>query len=348
MNVHGKNNSRHGPFGDHVQSFELLTASGELLTCSREERPELFFATIGGLGLLGAVVRLTLKLRRVYSGRLRVFATTARNLDESLERFESLLPKHDYVVGWVDAFARGSNLCRIEIHAASHLTPLEDPKGAASLNVAAQSLPTTLWGLPRAEVWRFMRPFANRPGMTLVNAVKFNLARIVRERTYLQSHAAFAFLLDYIPDWRLAYGDGGFIQHQLFVPYHCANRCIKQVLLTCQKAEIIPYLAVLKRHRPDPFLLSHALDGWSLALDFRITESTRTAVWDVTKRLTAQVLDVNGKFYFAKDAVLTPEDVERAYGHDRVKQFLVLKRDIDPTGLFGSDLSERVFATQTR
>ncbi|MGC4065733.1 MAG: FAD-binding oxidoreductase [Polyangiaceae bacterium] len=347
MNVHGKNNPKAGPFGDYVRSLTLLLADGSLVECSRTEHPELFCAVIGGLGLLGAVVRVSLELQRIESGQLRVRAVTAGDLAESLDRFEVLLATSDYVVGWIDAFAKGRSLGRGELHAATHLNLVEDPHGAATLSVAAQNLPATLFGLPREQLWKVMRPFCNPFGMSVINAIKYQLAKLNEPQTYLQSHAAFAFLLDYIPDWRLAYGDGGFIQHQLFVPKQNALGCLEAVLRTCQEHGEVPNLAVLKRHRPDDYLLSHGLDGWSLALDFRVTEQNRRAVWSLSERLTELVLDAQGKFYFAKDAVLRPGDVLRAYGKERVETFLELKRRYDPTGLFGSDLSVRVFSEPT-
>src|SRR5258707_780122 len=72
MNIHGKNNFRVGPFGDHVLDLDLMTPAGELMTLSRSQNPELFHAVIGGLGMLGAVTRVKLKLKKVDSGNLRV------------------------------------------------------------------------------------------------------------------------------------------------------------------------------------------------------------------------------------------------------------------------------------
>jgi hypothetical protein len=59
------------------------------------------------------------------------------------------------------------------------------------------------------------------------------------------------------------------------------------------------------------------------------------------------VLEAGGKFYFAKDAVLKPEQVMVAYGQQRVAQFLKLKQEMDRAGLFDSDLAERVFCSRT-
>lgn len=341
MNIHGKNNFRVGPFGDHVLALDLLTASGQVLHCSRDENRDLFHAVIGGLGLLGAVVRVRLKLKRVHSGRLRVTALTARNLAETFDVFESLLPTSDYVVGWTDCFAQRGGLGRSALHAANYLQPGEDPEGQETLHVERQGLPPTIFGMPRGALWRFMRPLTNGLGMKCINAAKYRSAQLTRGATYLQSHAAFAFLLDYVPNWRLAYGQGGLIQYQVFVPHDHARECFRDVLLICQRRHLVPYLAVMKRHRPDAYLLSHALDGWSLALDFRVTQRNRARLAELTRELTERVLAAHGKFYFAKDAVLNHADVERAYGADRLQQFQLLRQQVDPSHLYASDLTIR-------
>ena len=110
----------------------------------------------------------------------------------------------------------------------------------------------------------------------------------------------------------------------------------------CQREGLPPYLGVLKRHRPDPFLLSHALEGWSLAMDFRVTRANRERLWALTAKVTEQVLDVGGRFYFAKDAVLRSEDVERMFGAEPLRQFRALRDTVDPERLLSSGLSRRV------
>src|SRR6185295_7401611 len=60
-NVHGRG-LRFKPIIDQVESFKLLNHSGDLLTCSRHENPELFRLVIGGYGLFGIVTSLQLRL----------------------------------------------------------------------------------------------------------------------------------------------------------------------------------------------------------------------------------------------------------------------------------------------
>jgi FAD/FMN-containing dehydrogenase len=344
MNVHGKNNFKAGPFGDHVLDVDLLTPRGELIRCSREENPDIFHAAIGGLGLLGVITRVKLRLTPVDSGLLRVLPLRTRHLEDTFDQFEMRLPGADYLVGWLDCFATGSGLGRGVLHVANYLKPGEDPDPAGTLAPERQGLPASIMGVPRKELWRFMRFATNDPGVHLVNTLKYHSSWWEHGRSYLQSHVAFAFLLDYVPGWRLAYGKGGFIQYQVFVPHNTARACLRDVLERCQRAGIRSYLGVLKRHRPDNFLLSHALDGWSLALDFRVTDATRDRLWKLTDELTERVLAAGGRFYFAKDAVLTADQVRRAYGDERVQQFLDLKNRLDPQGLLANDLWRRAIA----
>jgi FAD/FMN-containing dehydrogenase len=114
------------------------------------------------------------------------------------------------------------------------------------------------------------------------------------------------------------------------------------VLSRCHSRGLPPYLVVLKRHRPDAFLLSHGLDGWSLAMDFPIGASRRADLWRLTGELTDIVLDAGGRFYFAKDAVLRAEDVVRAIGADRLRQFGTIKSRLDPEGILTSNLWRRI------
>ncbi len=306
MNIHGKNNWAVGPIGDHILDCELLLPTGEIRRCSREREAELFHAAIGCFGMLGCFLSLTLQLKRVHSGLLSVEPVSVRDLGEMIAVFEERKGRADYLVGWVDAFVGGRRAGRGLVHQANHLAPGEDPDPGRTLRASQQELPATLFGvLPKAALWRLMRPFVNHPGVRLVNAVKHHTSRISSGRSYRQSHAAFAFLLDYVPDWRLAYAPGGLIQYQSFIPAERAATVLGAQLDLCRKRGHLPYLAVLKRHRPDAFLMTHALDGFSLALDFPVTGGGAKSLWALTADLDRMVVEAGGRFYFAKDSTLS-------------------------------------------
>ncbi|MCA9003300.1 MAG: FAD-binding oxidoreductase, partial [Planctomycetes bacterium] len=123
-----------------------------------------------------------------------------------------------------------------------------------------------------------------------------------------------------------------------------ARGVFEQLLNLCQERGFVSYLGVLKRHQPDDFLLTHAVDGWSLAMDFKVTPETRGRIWDLAADMTEIVLQGGGRFYFAKDLVLGPGALRRAFDETAVSRFLELKRELDPQNLFQSDLYRRVLA----
>lgn len=347
MNIHGKNDFAVGTVGDNTLEFDLLTPTGELRTCNRERDADLFHAAIGGIGLLGVFTRLALKTKRVFSGMLEVTGISCHDLGEMMDCFEARTHEADYLVGWIDAFARGDTLGRGLVHVGRYLEPGEDPDPERTRQVSEQELPSKILGIvPKDQVWRALRVFNNDIGMRFVNAVKYALGRVEGMRgPYLQTHAGFNFLLDYVPNWKWAYGrreHRGLIQYQAFLPKETARATYREILERGQQRGFVNYLCVLKRHRPDPFWLTHALDGWSLAMDFAVRPAQRAALWEFCHELTELVLARGGRFYFAKDLVLRPGDAERFFDPAKLAAFKALKRELDPDGLLESDLSRRV------
>ncbi len=344
MNIHGKNAFHAGTIGDHVLAFDFLAASGEAFHVERERDDELFHSIIGSFGMLGCFTSITLQMKRVYSGDLDVRVYVTKDLHELFAVYEREIPNSDYLVGWIDAFASGKALGRAVVHRANYLPPGVDPTPVQTLRLSHQNLPDTIMGLiPKSIVWRFLRPFTNAPGMAFVNWAKFWSAKVSPRKQLRQAHAAFAFLLDYVPDWKRSYGEGGLIQFQSFIPKERAEATFRKQLELCQKEGMVPLLAVFKQHKPDRFLMTHAVDGFSLALDFKVTAKNRAQLWKLTEKLNQIVLDVGGRFYMAKDATLTAEAFRKYLGEETLAKFRSLKHRFDPDNILESQLSNRLF-----
>ena len=351
MNIHGKNNFKVGTIGDWIREFDLALPRGEVLTCSREKNPDFFHAAIGGFGMLGAFTRIVLRTKHVHSGDVEVTAVRARNLRQIMDHFESRKGSVDYWVAWIDCFAGGEDLGRGQIHEARYLGPGEDPDPLRSLALDHQHLPKSIFGVPKSEAWRVIRLLNNDRGMRFLNSVKYATGRLeVLKGPFRESLAAFNFLLDYVPNWKWAYGRRerrGLIQHQLFLPAATAYDAYREILRRNLANDCVPYLGVFKRHRPDPFWMTHALDGWSLALDFKVTPANRERLWAHCKELSGITLRAGGKFYFAKDLVIGPDDARGMFGEEKLERFRELKRQADPEELLQTDLWRRVFEGTT-
>ncbi|MGH3671184.1 MAG: FAD-binding oxidoreductase, partial [Pseudonocardiaceae bacterium] len=82
--IHGKNHHSAGSFGDHVQSMELLTADGQIrhLAPGGDEE-ELFWATVGGNGLTGIILRVVLAMTPTETAYFIADGDDTASLDET-------------------------------------------------------------------------------------------------------------------------------------------------------------------------------------------------------------------------------------------------------------------------
>lgn len=301
MNVHGKNAARVGPIGEHVTALTLLEPGGTVTRLTADTDAARLRQVIGAQGLNGTILDVTLRLKRVHSGYLEVHPQPVRSLDEALEATDAGAGANDYAVGWLDAFpgVAGRGL----LHFARCL-PEDHMLAGRGLDLRAQRLPARIAGLlPKSQVWRILRPFTNDLGMRAVNVGRYVTGRLGGRRSYVQSHAAFHFLLDYVPHWKRSYGPHGLMQYQFFVPREAAAHAFREAFRAEERHGVASYLAVLKRHRAADFTASYEVDGFSLALDFPVRPKRLAALASLCRDFDAVQTEVGGRIYAAKDSV---------------------------------------------
>lgn len=319
-----------------------MLPTGTLITCSLKENSDLFHAMISGLGMLGIFTSITLKMKRIHSGLLSIDAWHVPNLNQHLSDIYENAPNYDYIVGWLDTMVRGKNLGRGQIHAARQLKEGADPNPKETMQLEYQHLPDRLFGvMPKSLLHYLMNPFVNNLGMWGINTARYVTG--LRKHTFRQSHAEFHFLLDYIPNWERSFGRGGLIQYQSFLPKETAEDVWREMITLSHQRGLPSYLGVTKRHRPDKFLFTHSVDGFSLALDFKVTDKNRATLSKMLQEFDQLVLKGGGRLYFAKNSE-TSADVARTFlGDETIERFKQLKKRCDPDNLLESDLFRRVF-----
>jgi FAD/FMN-containing dehydrogenase len=342
MNGHGKNCFRVGPIGDQIDELEILLPTGERLCCGPEQSSDLFSGVVAGFGMLGCVTRIRLRLKRVHSGYLNVRAVPAGSIGEMVDVFEENVADADYLVGWCDGLASPGALGGGVVHRGDYLAEGEDPDPAASLRPEAQDLsPRMLGAIPRSQLWRILRVLQTWPAMRLVNLAKHLGHRFDPRAAHRWRHTEFGFLLDYAPGFNRSYGPAGLIQVQPFVPADRAVDAFDEILRLARRRGLPPYLVVFKQHRADRFLLSHGLDGYSLAMDFPARR--RRELWALAREIQDLAIEAGGRFYFAKDSTLTPEQRARCFPEENLRRFAELRRKCDPEGWLQTDLARRVW-----
>ncbi len=319
--VHGKNHDRHGSFGDHVQWFDLLTADGQTRRVSAESDPDLFAATIGGMGLTGIIRAVCFRMLPQATPFVRVREQRIRSLDAFLAAFAQVRDTATFSVGWIDALAKGASAGRGILETAE-FAPAD---AAAPRREKIRAVPVDFPGfvLNPAAIRAFNEIYYRRvPGSGRERIVPF---------------AKFLYPLDAIHHWNRIYGKRGFYQFQCVLPDAAARAGLATLLSEIAQAGNASFLAVLKTlGREGRGYLSFPLRGYTLALDFPRRDGTE----ELVRRLELIVLSHGGRVYLAKDALLSAASLRTMY--PKVSRLEDVLARVDPKALFTSDMARRL------
>ncbi|MFD8200678.1 FAD-binding protein [Streptomyces sp. NPDC059701] len=326
--IHGKNHHVSGSFARHVPSLELLTADGGVRTVDRGT--PLFDATAGGMGLTGVILAATVRLQRVGTALMSVDTERATDLDDLMARLTTTDHRYRYSVAWIDLLARGAATGRAVLTRGDHAPP-------DALDARARRDPAAFRTsrLPAAPAF-LPDGLLNRTSVGLFNELWYRRAPRAR-RGQLQRISTFFHPLDGVPHWNRVYGRGGFVQYQ-FVVGHGREETLRRIVRRISAHRCPSFLAVLKRFgQADPGWLSFPVPGWTLALDVPAGLPGLGAFLD---ELDEEVAGAGGRVYLAKDSRLRPELLASMY--PRLDDFRALRAELDPRGVFRSDLSRRL------
>jgi FAD/FMN-containing dehydrogenase len=305
--VHGKNHHGAGSFGDHVLWFDLVGADRAVRRCAPDLEPDLFRATLGGMGLTGVVTRAAIRLRPVETAWIRQRTIAAPDLDAAIAAFEANLAA-TYSVAWIDCLARGAARGRSLVQIGEHARRDELPAGRARTPLAARTRAARRMPLD-APAWTL-----NGWSVRAFNALYFRAgARAAPER--LVDWDSYFYPLDALLDWNRIYGRRGFAQHQSALPLAVARDALAEMLEAVAAAGLGAFLAVLKRFGPGApdRPLSFPIEGYTLALDLPLAPEALTLM----DRLDEITLAAGGRLYLAKDARMSQRVFEAGYGAGR-------------------------------
>jgi decaprenylphospho-beta-D-ribofuranose 2-oxidase len=335
--IHGKNHHRDGGMARHVASLTLCTPTGELLETSPDNDPELFYATVGGMGLTGVIVQATVRAEA-----LTHFVVEDSDRTNSLEETLALMTAddpHRYSVAWLDLLASGSRTGRAIVSRSDPLpgegaeAPPQRPKPSArQARQAGMQLRKPVLDVPRRFPGLLLQP----AGVRAFNSIRWHSAPR-SERGRALALAPYFFPLDVVGEWNRLYGRGGLVQYQFVVP---AGQ--QDALMACfeliRRRRLPVYLAVFKRLGASfggP--LSFPLEGWTLAADLPAAAPGLGPALDELDQLLA---GCGGRVYLSKDSRLRPDVLRVMY--PQLERFHAQRARVDPEGVLRSDLARRL------
>jgi decaprenylphospho-beta-D-ribofuranose 2-oxidase len=317
--VHGKNHHRDGSIAAHVTSVRLVDGAGAVRDLTPAD--EAFPALPGGMGLTGIVTDLTLRLRPVTSAWMTVHTERTADLDDTMRALTEA-DAHSYSVAWIDCLSESARgIVTSGEHAPADAVPGGDPLAFTPRTLAA----APAWTPPR---------LLSRASIAAFNTLYYLAA--ARTPPVSRQHAAsFFHPLDVVRDWNRLYGAPGFVQHQFVV---ADPELVRWALGELRAARAPSFLTVLKRFGPSSGApLSFPLPGWTLAVDL---PAGMPGLAELLDRLDERICADGGRIYLAKDSRLRPELLPTMY--PELDRWLGLRAQLDPHGVFSSDLSRRL------
>lgn len=291
--VHGKNHHSEGCFSEYVVEFSLLDENAEIITCSRTENSQKFWATIGGMGLTGIILSVKFKLKNIETAYVREECIKADNLDEIFHLFDES-ENWTYNVAWIDCLQKGANIGRSILMRGEHALRHELPNKPAekSLRIKKRAIPQIPFYFPDFVLNNWTVKFFN------LIYFKMQRSRIVKKCV---DYEEFFYPLDVVEDWNKIYGKKGFIQYQMVIPKEKGKEGMRRILETIAASGNGSFLAVLKLFGKDNTEAYNAFpkEGYTLALDFKVNKKLKNLV----AQLDEIVEEFGGRIYLTKDSM---------------------------------------------
>ncbi|MDZ4384368.1 MAG: FAD-binding oxidoreductase, partial [Nitrospirota bacterium] len=220
--VHGKNHHQDGAFSACVHEIELVLADGSYRRCSPAKDPDLFWATVGGMGLTGIITEVALQMRPLETAYMVVRHYGARNLDAALQLLDSADRDDQYTVAWIDCLAKGGHLGRSVVMAGHHALPDDLPRTVENiLRIKKRGQKNLPFDLPPGVL--------NSWSMKAFNNIYYRFQSL-KKGAFVTDYDRFFYPLDSIGNWNRMYGKRGFVQYQCIIPLASARHGLQLLL----------------------------------------------------------------------------------------------------------------------
>ena len=335
--IHGKNHHSAGSFGNHVTRMELLVADGRVLTLEPggtddDEDGSLFWATVGGNGLTGIVLKVWIAMTRTETAFFLADDDQTGSLDETIAlHTDGSESKYTYSSAWFDAISAPPKLGRAAVSRGSLATLAQLEEYAPEL----AKNPLTMNAKPLLTFPDiFPNGLANKWSFSLVGEAYYRLGGTRRNK--IKTLPQFYHMLDLFGEWNRAMGPAGFLQYQFIVPPGAVDG-FKEIIGDIQRSGQYSFLNVFKLFGPgNQAPLSFPMEGWNVCVDFPINDRLGAFV----DHLDAKVMSMGGRLYTAKDSRVPAERFHAMY--PEIDGWISTRRRIDPNGVFVSDMGRRL------
>nr|WP_306460370.1 FAD-binding oxidoreductase [Fictibacillus arsenicus] len=328
VNVHGRD-IRYGSLIDSVDSFRLLTPDGKIINVSRKENSELFPFVIGGYGLFGVILDVTLELA---DDELYQHRSAEMDYRDYENYFKEKVKQDDSVKMHLARISVASETFLKEMYVTDYV--LADQQNIKENYTELKeeqmiALPKFMLGVSRYSDWGKDLLWKTQKEYFIKNDGKYETRNNV-----MRSDSEF---MEYENPNRTE------VLQEYFVPVDQFAEYINDLRAVLEKEELnllnitIRYVghdedAVLSYAKNDMFALVMLINQGRSEQDIQATEKVLQKLIDVT-------LDHDGSFYLPYYSYPSDKQLKRAY--PRIEEFFEKKREFDPEERFKNLFYER-------
>lgn len=323
--VHGKNHHKAGCFGQHVERLLMRLADGRVTECGPDLEPELFWATVGGMGLTGHILEVEFRMVPIPSPWMVSETYRMGDLDQMMALLKESGTDWPYTATWIDCLAPGRSLGRGILFRSRWASPEQAP-------------PHPPKPKPRVRVpFNFPSFTLNRLTLRMMNTVVYRGHIPKAKRGIVHPEDVF-YPLDKVLSWNRAYGKKGFTQFQCVLPESAGVEAARRFLTLLKNQKAASFFCVIKDcGAQGQGMLSFPMPGISIALDI----PARGNIQGIINSLNEAVLAEGGRIYLTKDR-FTRADHFAAMEGERLAAFQAVRRRYDPEGRLRSAQSVRM------
>lgn len=336
--VNGKDSWRNGNFSENICSMKVLLVNGEILQISKTSHPDLYHALVGGLGLIGIILEVTLALQAINSSILQTQSVKLKNITHLLEEMDAMSENEwDFAYCWTNPFAKdnklGSGICEKALYSShKHIS--------FKKNDVYFKAKKTIFGFSPKIFWSFVKIFAGSWFFKLSSHFKYLIApknNIKHVDFYKYQYP----MLKYFPQWNLKFAPKGFREWQILFPKDNFVNGYSELLKVSQEMKFVPNICAVRKHKRQNSYLSFAGDGYSLTLNYGLGDHKPERILKYENCIKGIVFKYSGKVYLAKFPFFNEDEIEKMYPD--FKLFKAVKLKYDANNVLVSDSFINIF-----
>jgi len=338
-NTHGKDTWKNGNFGQNIASLKIMLANGETIEACSQKNPELLNGVVGGLGFLGIVIEITLRLKPLRSFMVKVTKRRIHDFDQLYDFFYSLERSgSEFAYAMLDAFASKKNMGKGTCVSSTYLNFKNCSKSEFKKCLSYQKKKTFL---KPEKILEKVRPFWGDTACSIINKLRYSLYHDRLNKPFVQPYSKFQYVWSPLPHFNLIYSPSGFWEFHLIFPKEKAICAFIELLEVSRRFKCQPWICMIKRHKPDTAYLSFSGDGLSISMNFSLNHIDSDTLNKYCNTLFEITLKYNGKNYLAKHAIIPRSIFQEMY--PQYRKISILKNKYDPGLVFSSDATKRLF-----